>query len=229
MLRGVARKVPSDNDSFMLANSKNNENNSYNVNRNRGLSDHSGESQNLVQNPIADFKAHARNGSIVSVLEPSLPHSHTGHTDGTESAESELEDLHRFKSSPNAIANLFEAPFANYSKLELNRLVDGGVLTARVNATTKTQGFKSKVLGISDNGNQNAQIQELKTALKSVLDGVETLKKGCIEAEKHYKQTTIDANKELRKSMNILYDLQQKKAQLQESEEEQKKLSRLVL
>eukprot|EP01041_Mallomonas_annulata_P001763 gene1763-3410_t len=127
----------------------------------------------------------------------------------------------------NAIANLFDSAFS-YTKLELSKLYDPN--TNAVLQKTAAFGFKSKILGGgTDQGNQNALIQALKSALKTILEEVDILRSNCISIEHKYKETTILASQELQKSMNILYKLQMKTASLDESERIQKKLTRDIL
>eukprot|EP00607_Mallomonas_marina_P004266 CAMPEP_0182430758 /NCGR_PEP_ID=MMETSP1167-20130531/43106_1 /TAXON_ID=2988 /ORGANISM="Mallomonas Sp, Strain CCMP3275" /LENGTH=1258 /DNA_ID=CAMNT_0024616217 /DNA_START=101 /DNA_END=3877 /DNA_ORIENTATION=- len=133
----------------------------------------------------------------------------------------------------NEISTLFDRAFS-YSKLELDKLVDGNIQSSRVAAPRSSPfgtpfGFKGTLLAVSDQSNQNALIQELKTALKTLMEEVKHLRENCIEIENKYKDITNSAADELQKSMNILYKLQMKTASLDESERIQKKLSRDIL
>eukprot|EP01041_Mallomonas_annulata_P005822 gene5822-11745_t len=124
-----------------------------------------------------------------------------------------------FDSDANAVLNsidgkishLFESAFS-FTKLELSRLLDGPTNTT----SAQSQGIsKLFPIGITksstdiSNSNQNTLIQELRTALKTILDEIEALKTDCCIVEECYRKTSKDCAFNLRKGMNVLYRLQQ--------------------
>jgi hypothetical protein len=72
---------------------------------------------------------------------------------------------------------------------------------------------------------QNAAFQELKTALHTLVCDIEDLKPKCLAVEERYKEATISASRELQQSMNILFQLQQRTAALEDTSKEVKKLT----
>ena len=148
--------------------------------------------------------------------------------EGSRSESAESDGLALIKFPSNSLSTLFESGFS-IPRVQLKRLIEGQP-NFFSNRVPPRPGFISKVtLGVSESGNQNALIQELKSALKTVVDEIEILEKNCIQVETLYKETTQKAARELRKSMNVLYELQQKRVKLDAAEQENKKLSKLVM
>ena len=120
----------------------------------------------------------------------------------------------------------FDEKFSSDTLLRLRKLCD-----PNVRSNQKASGFNisTKILGgPSEATNQNALIQELKTELKTVTDDLEKLRAGCVKVETKYRETTVLASQELKKSMNILFKLQMRTTSLEESQKENTKLSRNI-
>lgn len=129
--------------------------------------------------------------------------------------------------SDGKIKALFENGFS-FTKLELQRLL---AITPNESHSSKITnniltigGTKRTIQHPTDVGNQNAAVQELKTALKTVLEEVDELKKNCCQVERNYKQSTMQATYDLRQSMNILFKLQQQTSLLEKVSVEKDKL-----
>jgi len=116
------------------------------------------------------------------------------------------------------IADLFNTSFS-YSRMELNRLIDNNTINFK---GAPSLGFTTKLHGSFDSGNQNALVQDLKTALKTHLAEIDTLKHSCLKVEEQYHTAVTNATAELRHSMNVLYKLQEKTTSLEEAEKIQK-------
>lgn len=78
-------------------------------------------------------------------------------------------------------------------------------------------------------GNSNEVNQTLKTNIKTLWEQLNEFLRFCIEIEEEYKDTTQKAAEELRKSMNILFQLQQMKVELELKDKDIKKLRRDVM
>ena len=122
----------------------------------------------------------------------------------------------------DGISNLFDRAFT-FTRLELQRLVEG-----QAPATGTKQLFTGRILGQGsaegNTGNQNVLIQELKTALKTLVEEVDALKIACVNVERKYKDATEQATYDLRRSMNILFRLQQQTSLLDLLKSEKEKL-----
>lgn len=153
----------------------------------------------------------------------SSPSSTPSHKTSDENDDEENDILHNNirPTTEGRIHALFETGFS-FTKLELLRLIDG-----QVASTIRSVGLPARMIrGQSDQqGNQNSLIQELKTALKTVLEEVDQLKGQCVAVEKMYKEATIQATSDLKQSMNILFRLQQQTSVLEQVSNEKEKLT----
>ena len=113
--------------------------------------------------------------------------------------------------SSGKIADLFESGFS-FTKLELYRLLEGSNFPA-----SKVSSMFQIKRSPTDFINQNSLIQELKTALKTVLEEVDVLKVECCTVENQYRESAKLCSFDLRKSMNVLYKLQQTSAFLDDT------------
>lgn len=132
-----------------------------------------------------------------------------------------VEDDEQTNESPSSIQNedtilkLFDTGFS-FTKSELLKLIDGYNTTTTPNSSNYY---------FSQKGNQNALIQELKTALKTVVEECEQIKVKCCEVERTYKHLTAQAAFDLKQSMNILFKLQQQTQLLEQANASKDKLS----
>ena len=69
------------------------------------------------------------------------------------------------------------------------------------------------------------EVIALKDSLLSLIGEIDSLKEKCIVVEERYKDATVTASQELQQSMNILFQLQQKTANMQDSSAKVEKLS----
>jgi len=130
-------------------------------------------------------------------------------------------DIETFEFGVDAdgISSLFERAFS-FTPMELQRLIDGN------HSQSNTTNYAGLLIGSQpDTSNQNSLIQELKTALKTLLKEIEELKSSCLTVERKYKDVTLRATYDLRKSMNILFKMQQQSSQLQSVTDERNKLA----
>jgi chromosome segregation ATPase len=111
----------------------------------------------------------------------------------------------------NASANKIEDLFDTHFTMETTDIAR--VLDAATNAANRGEPANCK------------EMNALKNALISIVGEVDTLKAKCVVIEERYKDATITASQELQQSMNILFQLQQKTANLQDSSSNVEKLS----
>lgn len=108
-------------------------------------------------------------------------------------------------------ANKIEDLFNSHFTMENARIVQ--ILDAATNAANRGEPASCK------------EMSALKNALISLVGEIDSLKTKCMVIEERYKDATITASQELQQSMNILFQLQQKTANLQDSSSNVEKLS----
>eukprot|EP00602_Paraphysomonas_sp_CaronLab_P007695 CAMPEP_0185025764 /NCGR_PEP_ID=MMETSP1103-20130426/9150_1 /TAXON_ID=36769 /ORGANISM="Paraphysomonas bandaiensis, Strain Caron Lab Isolate" /LENGTH=826 /DNA_ID=CAMNT_0027559079 /DNA_START=89 /DNA_END=2569 /DNA_ORIENTATION=+ len=119
------------------------------------------------------------------------------------------------KSGYNKLDDLFENHFS-YSQDDIQKILGSSSATASSSMASQRN--------LADTSNQNPLIQELKTVLKTQSEEIITLREKCVLIEERYKDATITASQELQQSMNILFQLQQKSAHLEDSSSRADKL-----
>lgn len=120
-----------------------------------------------------------------------------------------------------SIRTKFES-IVHYTDPEINRILSLGGSSAK----SGLSGFLTSKS--SGQGNINPDLAELKYNIKTMWDELNEFLKYCIDKEDEYKDHTRHATDELRKSMNIIFQLQQMKVELEQKDKDIKKLRRDV-
>ena len=143
----------------------------------------------------------ARLREMFSLTPPQSVASSSGESDIISSSNSDnpIFDINNDHSvtmiTPGKIPALFESAFS-FTKAELLRLIEG------------PKSFKSPK-NKKESTNHNLTMQELKTALKTMVEEVDSLKEACCAVEDQYRDTTLKCTYDMKRSMGILFRLQQ--------------------